>query len=147
MDGKRRSSAPRRMSDLPTSKPLHAKTVLVPRLKQLVANGDLENALVLAEALLNVEPDADVEAIAESCRTELERRYVARFGRLSDVPYLKLPPSRWLELELDARECFLLAHVDDVSSFEMIVDVSALPAHEALKILAALVERGIIGVR
>lgn len=52
----------------------------------------------------------------------------------------------WMALDLDHRACFLLVHVDNVSSFEMILDTSGMPRHEAMRVLCDLQERGIIAV-
>lgn len=165
MKGKRRSSTPRaagagarapgattapppgRASKIPTSKPHQARTLLVPRLHQLVADGDLDNALALAEALLRASADAEIDAVAARCRAELDRRFLSRLGPLNRVVVLHVPPSRWLDLDLDPRECFLLAHVDDVSTLQTIVDVSGMPKHDALRVLCSLLDRGLIGVR
>jgi len=51
-----------------------------------------------------------------------------------------------MALDLDHRACFLLVHVDNVSSFEMILDTSGMPRHEAMRVLCDLQERGIIAV-
>lgn len=165
MNAKRRTSAPRRLatasrgegattapppgrtSNIPTSKPLQARSVLVPHLHQLVAEADLDSALALAEALLRTAADAEIAGIAARCRRELDMTYVARLGGWTSVVQVEVPPSRWLELDLDPRECFLLAHLDDASTLETIVDISGIPAHEALRILCGLFERRLIRVR
>lgn len=140
-----------RGSDWPTSKPQQAKGVLLARIRQLEETGDLESALAIAEALNEAlgagSRDPEIDAAVGRCRTALQAKYAARLGPLSGVPVLRVPSDRWLELDLDARTCFVLAHLDSISNVETIVDVSGLPAHEALRILCVLLERGVIAIR
>jgi hypothetical protein len=79
-------------------------------------------------------------------RKKLTEIYMSRLGRLSNVPLLKVPSNEWMTLDLDHRACFLLVHVDNVSSLDMILDVSGMPRHEALRVLCSLLARGIIAV-
>lgn len=125
--------------------------MLLARIRQLEQTGDLESALALADALKEalgaVSNDPEIGAAVDRCRTALEAKYAAQLGPLTGVPLLRVTSDRWLELELDVRACFLLAHVDSISDVETVVDVSGLPAHEALRILCVLFQRGVIAIR
>jgi len=133
-------------SERPTAHPGDVKEAMLPELRRLFIAEDYETVLPLAEGVLAASPDDEVKAIVATCRTRLTERYALRIGRMARVPILKVPPKEWTTLALDHRECFLLVHVDDVSSFEMIFDLSGMPRHEALRILCDLLERGIIAV-
>jgi hypothetical protein len=129
-----------------TAHPGDLKESVVPQLRQLFAEGDFETLLPMAEALLASNPDEEVRSLVEVARTKLTEFYMSRLGRLSNVPLLKVPSNEWMTLELDHRACFLLVHVDNVSTFDMILDVSGMPRHEALRMLCNLLARGIIEV-
>lgn len=129
-----------------TAHPGDIKEALLPELRHLFAAEDFETALPMAEGLLATNPDDEVRAIATTCRSKLIDQYLARLRRLTRVPLLKVPPSEWMELDLDHRACFLLVHLDNISSFDMILDVSGMPRHEALRLLCDLLDRGIIEV-
>ena len=64
-----------------------------------------------------------------------ERQSVARIVR-SAGEVSKLP--------LDHRAGFLLAHVDGIQTLDEILDVCAMPATEALELLAQLTDMGVI---
>lgn len=129
-----------------TAHPGDIKEAVLPELRRLFASEDYETALPMAEALLATNPDDEVRAIVTTCRSRLTDQYAARLRRLTRVPVLKVPPNEWMTLELDHRACFLLVHVDNVSSFEMILDTSGMPLHEAMRVLCDLLDRGIIAV-
>ena len=50
-------------------------------------------------------------------------------------------------LTLDHRAGFMLSHVDGVSTFEEILDVSGMPTLEALRIIVELLEQKVIVIR
>lgn len=100
----------------------------------------------MADALLAASPDDEVRTIVETCRGHLAAAYTVRLGGLAGVPLLKVPTNEWLTLDLDPRACFLLVHVDNVSTFEMILDVSGMRRHEAMRLLWELLDRGVIAL-
>src|SRR5438309_4970148 len=61
------SDAPRSASEHPTSPPRSAKEALVPLLRQLIASGDYETALPIAESLAFVGPDEEIVAVGKLC--------------------------------------------------------------------------------
>jgi hypothetical protein len=129
-----------------TAHPGDLKEAVLPELRRLFTAEDYETVLPMAEALLSANPDDEVRAIVATCRSKLIDLYSAKLGRLSRVPLLKVQPNEWLTLDLDHRACFLLVHVDNVSSFEMILDTSGMLRHEAMRVLCDLLGRGIIAV-
>jgi hypothetical protein len=66
---------------------------------------------------------------------------------MAAIPVLAVSTSELARLALDHRAGFIVSLVDGVSEVEMILDVSAMPADDALAILADLVARGIIILR
>jgi hypothetical protein len=130
----------------PTAHPGDLKVTVLPRLRHLFAVGDFETLLPMAESLLESNPDEEVRSLVEVVRAKLTEVYISRLGRLATVPLLRVPRSEWMTLDLDPRACFLLVHVDNVSTLDMILDVSGMPRHEALRGLCDLLARGIIAV-
>ena len=63
------------------------------------------------------------------------------------VPSIAMSRGELARLTLDHRAGFILSHVDGVSDVETILDVSAMPAEEALRILGELVARRIVTLR
>lgn len=129
----------------------------VPNLKQpdspaamldLVALGDYTGALDLAEARLLVSPN-DVEAldVREQCRTVLKQMYAARLGSLDRVPVIMVPPEQLRWMSIDQRAAFMLHNIDGMSTLEMILDVSGMPALDAMRILTELVQQRVIAFR
>jgi hypothetical protein len=133
------------VEERPTAHPGDLGQTVLPEVRRLFTAGDFETVLPMAEALLASTADDEVHAIVMSAREKLADFYAAKLGRLAKVPILEVPASEWMSLDLDHRACFLLVHVDNVSSFEMILDTSGMPRHEAMRLLCDLLERGIIG--
>jgi hypothetical protein len=73
-----------------------------------------------------------------------EREIAAAADYFRCVPCLAVSAQELALLPLDHREGFLVSRVDGVSTVETILDVSAMPADEALEILQSLVERGVL---
>ena len=51
------------------------------------------------------------------------------------------------ELQLDEYAGFLLSFMDGVTNVEMLLDVCAMPADEALRLLNQLVQEGVVELR
>jgi len=110
--------------------------------------GDYSGALFVAESLLEEEP-AHAEALrcAENCRGVLAQMYTARIGPLDRVPFIAVPGEQLKWLSIDHRAGFVLSHVDGISSLEQILDVSGMPALDALRILYELAQQRVISFR
>jgi hypothetical protein len=128
----------------------HAQRAEDPALAQMrdrYAAGDFTGALVLAESLLETEPDNDeVQRYAQSCRDVLTQMYAARLGPLEQVVSVAIPPDQVRWLSLDHRSGFLLSLVDGVSSIEEILDISGMTRLDALRIMFTLLEQQIISL-
>ena len=110
-----------------------------------IAAGDYGRALVLAESALDAHPgDPEITRHAESCREMLYSRYLERLGAGDHVPRLAMQRSALTGLALDHRTGFLLSCVDGVSTLEEIIDVSAMPRLDAVRMIYELVQEGVI---
>ncbi len=77
-------------------------------------------------------------------RSPEEQREVDRFGSLTRVPWLAIPPEVLVTMQLDATTGFLLSLVDGKTCFEELLDVCAMPHGQALRIYGALRFLGVI---
>jgi hypothetical protein len=110
--------------------------------------GDYSGALVVAEELLDDNPDhPEALKCADSCRQVLEQMYTTRIGPLDRVPFVAVPTEQLRWLNLDHRAGFVLSHVDGICSLEQILDVSGMPTLDALRILFELVQQRVIAFR
>jgi hypothetical protein len=116
-------------------------------LRDRYAVGDFTGANEIAESILVEHPD-NTEALRfrESCRDVLSQMYTARLGPSSGIPRLAIPPAELQWLSLDHRTGFLLSCVDGRSTIEEILDVSGMPALDALRILYTLLQQQIIHI-
>ncbi|MFO0714737.1 MAG: hypothetical protein U0353_33160 [Sandaracinus sp.] len=109
------------------------------------ALGDFTGALRAAELLLGQAPDdGEARQVAATSRDRLVQFHLARLGGLSAVLDLKVQGAEVRWLGLDHRAGFLLSCVDGSTTIEEIVDVSGMPKHEALRLLAELLEGGAV---
>lgn len=107
--------------------------------------GDYGRALVLAESALDQHPDHPTLArSADTCRGELYKRYLERLGAADHVPRVAMHSGALTGLTLDHRAGFLLSCVDGDSTVEEIIDVSAMPKLEAVRVLYELLQEGVI---
>jgi hypothetical protein len=109
------------------------------------AVGDFTGALVVAESILDTQPeDEDAKRYAQSCREVLTQMYAARIGPMDQVALVAVPPEQITWLSLDHRAGFLLSLVDGVSSIEEILDISGMSRLDALRIMYTLVQQNVI---
>jgi hypothetical protein len=109
------------------------------------AVGDFTGALVVAESLLDADPEnEDAKRYAQSCREVLTQMYAARIGPMEQVATVAVPPDQITWLSLDHRAGFLLSLVDGVSSIDEILDISGMTRLDALRIMYTLVQQNVI---
>lgn len=109
------------------------------------AVGDFTGALVVAESILDSEPDdEDAKRYAQSCRQVLTQMYSARLGSMDQVPSVVVPADQITWLSLDHRAGFLLSLVDGISNIEEILDVSGMSRLDALRIMYTLAQQNVI---
>jgi len=78
---------------------------------------------------------------------EIGAAYLGRLGSLKHVPFTVASREAALRVPLDHWAGFVLSLIDGAASVEDLVDASALPEVEALRLLCELCDRGLIGVR
>jgi hypothetical protein len=125
------------------SRPRTPTPELAVEMSDRYALGDYTAALSLAELILGRDPaDATAERVAMSSRARLGQLYRSRLGSLARVPRVAVDASEMRWLGLDHRAAFLLSRVDGEQSLADLVDVSGMPALEALKTLVELLDLG-----
>lgn len=107
--------------------------------------GDFSGALVLAEALLEEDPrHLAATCYADSCRAMLRQMYLARIGDKASVLRQVMDSEQVKGLHLDHRAGFLLSLADGMNTIDEILDVSGMPALDALRILYELIQEGAV---
>ncbi len=102
-------------------------------------------AVVLAETVLAAAPDhAQARRCAESCREMLAQRYLTRLGGRENIPRVTMSAEEMRVLSLDHRAGFLLSFVDGSMSIDEVLDVSAMPELDALRMMFELRMQGVI---
>jgi len=112
---------------------------------RLMREGNLEAALELLEAASRRDTGRmDLQGYLEMLKSRLHERYRERVGGPASVPRLLMRPDEVLRFNLPATAGFLLSLVDGQTSVEDLVSLSGLDAFEALRVLAGLLDAGII---
>ena len=116
-------------------------------MKDRYAMGDFSGALVIAEGILDSNPE-DLEAprYAQSCRDVLTQMYSARLGSLDQVVSIAVPSDEVRWLTLDHRAGFLLSLVDGGSTLDQILDISGMTRLDALRIMYQLLDQRVISL-
>ncbi len=109
------------------------------------ALGDFTGALRSAELLLGQDAsDPEAAQVAATARERLVAFHLARLGGPEAVLGLRVAGAEVRWLGLDHRAGFLLSLVDGTTTVEEVVDLSGMPRHEALRLLAELLDGGAI---
>jgi hypothetical protein len=123
--------------------------LLIDRVRACFDAGDLPAAAHAAEAALDeadqAAPPGLVEVI-EPARPLLARVFAAFVGPLTEVPVLGRRSEEIAALRLDDRRRAVVARVDGVSTLDQILDGARIPAADALRVAASLLQAGIIRV-
>jgi hypothetical protein len=85
--------------------------------------------------------DTEFEAALTFETAQLKRQ----IGVLSAMPRVLLPPAAIRALAIDHRAAFVLAQIDGGTSYESLMDLSAMPVFETLRVLVRLIALGVIG--
>jgi hypothetical protein len=111
------------------------------------ATGDFTGALVVAEALLESNPDhEEARRCHERCTETLSQMYMARLGSPAQAVRVVVPSEQIRWLSLDHRAGFLLSLVDGASTIEELLDISGMPRLDALRILYGLLDQRVIAL-
>jgi hypothetical protein len=111
------------------------------------ATGDFTGALVVAQSLLETEPDHEEARVChDRCTDVLSQMYLARLGSPVQVVGVAVPSDQIRWLSLDHRAGFLLSLVDGHSTIEELLDISGMPRLDALRILYGLLDQRVIAL-
>lgn len=114
--------------------------------RDLFELGDFSGSLELVEKVLRQDP-ANAEAHAYFVRNEatLLKMYESRLGDLSSSPRVLTSPDEVIWMNMHHRAGFVLSQVDGELSYEDIAAISGMSRFETFRILAELVQNGVIG--
>ena len=145
--GRRPTPKPATVRARPGEPGAHAEcTRLMDQARELFALGDFSGSMVRVEQVLALEPlHEDARTYLQRNAETLQKMYESKIGDLYVVPNLLLPPDEVIWINLHHKAGFVLSQVDGSLTFEDIVAVSGMPRFETLRILAELVQNGIIG--
>jgi hypothetical protein len=127
--------------------PAPATDITIVQIRDRFEVGDFSGALVMAEALLELDPEnAEALLFAEHCRDVLKRMYLSRLGGVKRVPHISMTRDQQRWLSLDHRAGFVLSLVDGTSTIDEVLDISGMPELDALRILFELLQQNVIKV-
>jgi CRP-like cAMP-binding protein len=113
--------------------------------KDLLDLDDHSGAMELINKALELDP-ADAGALKLKDRSErtLQAMFESKLGDLNQLPRVKLKEDEIIWLNLDHRAGFVLAQIDGSVTFEDLFAVSGMSRIDTARILAQLVEEGVI---
>jgi len=119
---------------------------LMARARQKQQAGDFSGSLALVEDVLAGNPEhAEARQYLTENTSRLLAMYRSKLGNLQRAPRVKLRPQEIIWQSLDHRAGFILSQVDGLTPYEDIVEISGMSELEATRVLARLVEHGVIG--
>lgn len=99
---------------------------------------------LIAKAEALAPDDADVKALKVRSEQTLLTMFESKLGKLESVPRVLLKDDEIIWLNLDHRAGFVLAQIDGTVSFDDLFSVSGMSRLDTARILAQLVEEGVI---
>jgi tetratricopeptide (TPR) repeat protein len=140
-----RPLVPEQPTRSPTPQPQSDVDVWMQGAKELHALGDFSGSLEMIERILKVDPEqAEARAYLQENEATLIAMYESKLGSMSTIPRLAIKPEEVLWLNLDHRAGFLLAQVDGTVNYEDLFALSGLPRLDTARILAMLLQEGVI---
>ena len=116
--------------------------------RELVALNDFSGALELTDKILERQQgDKEARQINELCEHNLTLMYESKIGTMSARPTVAMPPDEIIWLNLDPRAGFVLAQIDGEVSFEDLYAICGLKRLDTARILAELLEEGVVAVK
>ncbi len=114
--------------------------------RELFELGDFSGSLDLVEKVLKIDAE-NVSARAYMQRNEatLVKMYESKLGDMGRTPRQLMPPDEVIWMNMHHKAGFLLSQVDGQLSFEDLLVISGMPRFDTMRILADLVQQGIIG--
>jgi hypothetical protein len=119
--------------------------VLMRGAKDLIELDDHTGAMeLIAKALALAPDDNDVRSLQERSERTLLAMFESKLGHLDKLPRVLLKDDEIIWLNLDHRAGFVLAQIDGAMSFEDLFAVSGMSRLDTARILAQLVDEGVI---
>ena len=113
--------------------------------RDLLDLDDHSGAMELIVKAQEIAPDdPDVLAMRERSEKTLLAMFESKLGKLETIPRVLLKDDEIIWLNLDHRAGFVLAQIDGTVSFEDLFSVSGMSRIDTARILAQLVEEGVI---
>jgi hypothetical protein len=126
-------------------KPISDVEVWMQGARELHALGDFSGSLEMIEKILKLDPShAEARAYLAQNEATLIAMYESKLGTRSNIPRLAIKPEEVLWLNLDHRAGFLLAQIDGLVNYEDLFALSGLPRLDTARILATLLQEGVI---
>ena len=118
---------------------------LVRGAKDLLGLDDHTGAMDLILKAQELAPnDPEVQALRTRSENTLEAMFESKLGNLTTAPRVKLKDDEIIWLNLDHRAGFVLAQIDGTVSFDDLFSVSGMSRIDTARILAQLIEEGVI---
>jgi hypothetical protein len=106
---------------------------------------DHTGAMDLVAKALELDPhDPDALKLKDRSEKTLQAMYESKLGDLNTIPRVKLKDDEIIWLNLDHRAGFVLAQIDGSVTFEDVFAVSGMSRLDTARILAQLVDEGVI---
>jgi len=122
-------------------------STLVRDAQQLLRGHDYEGALDLYQMAASLDSERiELEGYVDLLRSRLVKRYRERIGDAGRVPTLLVPLDQITRFDLPADAGFVLSMIDGRTSFGELLSVTSMGPFEALRIVAGLLDAGIVGV-
>jgi len=113
--------------------------------RELFALGDFSGSLEMIEKILRIHPShAEAREYLKQNEATLIAMYESKLGPADATPVLAIQPEEVMWLNLDHRAGFLLAQIDGGVSYEDLFALSGLPRLDTARILATLLQEGVI---
>jgi len=130
----------------PSAAPPSEVDVWMQGARELFALGDFSGSLELIERILKLQPGhAEAREYLQQNESTLIAMYESKLGPPGAIPRLAIQPEEVMWLNLDHRAGFLLAQIDGTVNYEDLFALSGLPRLDTARILAALLQQGVIG--
>lgn len=132
-------------SAAPTDETAEEVRTLLDGARDLLELDDHSGAMELIAKALELSPnDPEGRALRVESEAVLRSMFESKLGSLQAVPQVALKEDEIIWLNLDHRAGFVLAQIDGTVSFEDIFAVSGMSRLDTARILAQLVEEGVI---
>jgi len=124
-----------------------AVLALLNEARQLIAKDEFQAALDLIVSAGEADLSSlELEATAELVRSHLHLQYLGIVGDLSAIPVLREAPNDLTRFNLPSEAGFILSLVDGGTSIGQLMSLSGMDAFEALRLIGALLDTGIVGM-